>query len=85
MALANRIEPLAKEVILYIEETRRIQVEALMEAMRRSGAMVPLAPPGLALLASSVALAMTRERHLGITDGHADVMSWAETFIGSLD
>lgn len=84
MALAHRIEGLAKEVVHFVEESRRIQVEALTEAMERAGKTTRVTPAGLALLATSVALALTREGQLGISAGHEDVRVLVDEFLGEL-
>ena len=84
MALAHRIEGLAKEVVHFVEESRRIQVEALTEAMERAGKKTRVTPAGLALLATSVALALTREGQLGISAGHEDVRVLVDEFLAEL-
>ncbi|VWX54249.1 TetR/AcrR family transcriptional regulator [Novosphingobium sp. 9U] len=73
MALAHRIDDLRREVVHFIDASRSIQVEAIAEAMERSGTKSRVSPAGLTLLATSVALAITRESALGITTGHHDV------------
>ncbi|MEW9857023.1 TetR/AcrR family transcriptional regulator [Novosphingobium sp. M1R2S20] len=85
MALAHRIPGLAQEVVHFIEESRRIQVEALAEALERSGQSPRLSAAGIALLATSVALAMTREGDLGITTGHEDVRALVGEFLSELN
>lgn len=81
MALAHRSEGLAKEVVHFIRESRRIQIDAVAEALQRSGKVSRVSPAGLTLLATSVALAMTREGELGITDGHEDVRALVSAFL----
>lgn len=78
MALATRIEALRKEVIYFIEESRRIQIDAIASAANRSkmGALIP--PDGLALLATSLALSLTREEQIGIDIGHETVRQLVE-------
>lgn len=85
MALANRIEPLAREVIHFVEQSRRIQTDALEQALARSGKAPPLSPAALALVATSVALTLTREAQLGIAMGHADVTAQIEAFLAELE
>src|SRR5258706_1964184 len=65
MALANRIEGLRKEVIYFIEESRTIQVEAIGDALKRTDLSISLDPIAIAIIATSVALTLTRERQLG--------------------
>jgi AcrR family transcriptional regulator len=81
MALANRIEGLRKEVVHFIEESRAIQVRALEQAAQRAAIPSGLPAQSLALLATSVALSMTREEQLGITSGHAEVRALIEDVI----
>lgn len=84
MALAHRIDGLKREVVNFIGESRAIQVEALSRAMARSKTKSPISPAGISLLATSVALAMTREGELGITAGHADIVALVGSFLDEL-
>jgi AcrR family transcriptional regulator len=81
MALANRIEGLREEVVHFIEESRAIQARAIEQAAQRAAIASGLPPQSLALLATSVALSMTREEQLGITSGHAEVRALIEDVI----
>lgn len=81
MALAHRIDGLKQEVVHFIDESRRIQVEALNDALARSGKGSAISPAGLTLLATSAALAMARESELGITAGHEDVRTLVSAFL----
>ncbi len=72
-ALANRIQALRTEVIAFIEESRRMQVTALSAAVAGNNGQRSLPPLAVAIMATSVALALTRETGLGITTGHAIV------------
>ena len=74
MALANHLPALRTEVITFIEEARRIQVAALTAALKKKGAQRYLPASALAIIATSVALSLSREAELGITAGHATVM-----------
>lgn len=74
MALANRSEGVRSEVIAYIEQSRRLEVAAIENAMsRRPGGKSGLPPVALAFLATSAALAMNREAALGVSMGHAEI------------
>ena len=75
MALANRSESLRQEVVHFIEESRRIQAEAVGRALARTKLPVPLDAEGIALLATGAALAMTRESALGISLGHGSLLA----------
>ena len=85
MALANRIDGLRGEVIRFIEEVRAIQVRAITEAMTRNGIKSALPPAALAIVATSVALSVSREAQIGVHFGHDDIMSVIETFIATLE
>ena len=73
MALANRIDALRAEVIRFIKESRAIQVQALTCAFERQSKQGPIPPVGVALLATSLALALNREGQHGVDDGHAEI------------
>lgn len=79
MALAYRSESLRQEVTYFIEESRRIQAEAVKRALVGTGSAMPLDAEGAALLATGVALAMTREAALGITMGHNSLLNFVES------
>ncbi|MCB2077410.1 MAG: TetR/AcrR family transcriptional regulator [Novosphingobium sp.] len=85
MALAARIEGLRKEVILFIEESRRIQIEAIASAARRSEAKQAIPPDALALLATSLALSLTREEQIGIDMGHETVRKLVEAIFDTYE
>jgi AcrR family transcriptional regulator len=84
-ALANRIDPLKSQVIRFIEESRAIEVEAVRAALARRPSASSLPAPALAIIATSVALALTREARLGISSGHTDVMAVIEHFLADVE
>lgn len=82
-ALANRSGPLREEVIAFIEGARGIQIEAL----RRAGgttARFGIAEEAVALLATSLALSLTREQALGVGTGHDEARDLVRRLIGQL-
>ncbi|HUD29989.1 MAG TPA: TetR/AcrR family transcriptional regulator [Novosphingobium sp.] len=85
MALANRIEDLRAEVIHFIEEARAIEIEAVEAALQRKGARSAIPAPALAIIASSVALALSRERQLGVSSGHEAVLEVVNGFLQTLE
>jgi AcrR family transcriptional regulator len=85
MALGNRISGLRKEVIKFIEESRAIQVDAITAALERSSQTSRISPPGLAILATSVALSLTREEQLGIRSAHKEVVAVIEEFLSRIE
>jgi AcrR family transcriptional regulator len=85
MALANRIEPLRAEVVSFIKQSRAVQVEALMSALQHRAKDSPVPPVGLALLATSLALALNRETQLGVDDGHAEIHALIGSFFAEVE
>ena len=85
MALAHRNEALRHEVVHFIEESRRIQAEAVRQSLLRSGVASQLDADGIALLATGVALAMTRESGLGVTMGHDSLIEMIEAFLDRVE
>lgn len=85
MALANRIDSLRTEVIRFIKESRAIQVQALTSALKRRSKATPVPPVGLALLATSLALALNREAQLGVDDGHAEINALISDFFSEVE
>ena len=85
MALANRSDSLRREVIHFIEESRRLQAEAVSRAMAGSTAAQHLDADGIALLATGIALVMTREAALGVSMGHGSLQTLAERFLDSIE
>lgn len=85
MALAGRIEGLSKEVIHFIEESRAIQVAALADALKKLPQGNGLDPAALAIIATSVALTLTRERQLGTSAGHEAVLALFDRFLSSIE
>lgn len=74
MALANRSEGVRKEVIHFIERSRAVQAEALGRAMQDTkGGLMGLPPVAITFMATSIALALTRESQLGIRMGHREI------------
>jgi AcrR family transcriptional regulator len=84
-ALANRIPGLRKEVVTFIEESRAIQVEALSAALKRKARSNKIPPVGLALLATSVALSLSREAELGVNAGHKEINTLIGEFLSLME
>lgn len=78
MALASRIDGLRKEVVAFIEESRRLQIAVISKATDRLGGDASVPPDGLALLATSLALSLTREEQIGIELGHQTARALVE-------
>jgi len=85
MALANRNDRLRKEVVRFIEESRAIQVKALRAALEGKSSVSRIAPAGLAIMATSLALSIMREKALGVNTGHRDVLAAINDFIAAAE
>ena len=85
MALAYHVPGLRREVIAFIEESRRIQVEVITAALKKKDVKLTIPPPALAIIATSVALSVGREADLGTTSGHAAVMEVIWRYLRDLD
>lgn len=85
MALANRIKKLRAEVIRFIEESRAIQIGALSAALKRKSKNNRIPAPALAMLATSVALSLTREAELGVTLGHREILGVFGDFLSQAE
>jgi AcrR family transcriptional regulator len=81
MALANRSDSLRKEVVNYIQESRRMQVDALNKTMPAAEAEGHLPPVALAIFATSAALTLHRESGIGLRVGHDQVLQAISRFI----
>ena len=80
MALAHRIDGLQDEVISFIEKSRKLQITALTKALGRPKRTDQLQPAVIAMIATSLALALTREAELGISLGHRQTKAAIEQF-----
>lgn len=86
IAIANRSEGVRSEVTHYIEASRALQVKALTRALTNSGgALANLSPVAITLMATSIALALTREAQLGISTGHAELESLINDSLSALE
>lgn len=80
MALAHRIDGLQDEVILFVEKSRKLQIAALTKALGRPKRTDQFQPAVIAMIATSLALALTREAELGISLGHRQTKAAIEQF-----
>jgi AcrR family transcriptional regulator len=86
MALAHRNDRLRAEVSGHIERMRTIHVEALTQAAKaKGGGLASLPPLAISFLASSAALALTREGAIGLSMGHAEVLALIGQSIAELE
>lgn len=86
MALANRNEGIRSEVIFYIEESRRMQIKVLKKLMAQAGFSKDFLPAEvLALIGTSLALAINREAALGVKKGHSAARKTIQEFFERLE
>jgi len=69
MALSYRDDGIRNEVITFIEESRKIQTTALKKTFAKADSTY--SPSVIAIIATSLALALNREAALGVKSGHA--------------
>lgn len=84
-ALANRIDDLRAEVVHFIAEARAIEIEAITAALSRKPVRSAIPASALAIIASSVASALSRERQLGVSAGHEAVLAVVNGFLETLE
>lgn len=85
IALGNRVEALKREVIVFIEEARALQVEALTAAISRRPGIAGLPPVALAILANGAALTLNGEAALGVITGHAEMVAVIDALLAELE
>lgn len=85
MALASRIDGLRREVIYFIEAAREIEVSVLTAAMNRVPQAGNMGPTGLAVTITSLALLLSRESQLGVSSGHAEIISALDAFLDQVE
>ncbi|GIX31304.1 MAG: TetR family transcriptional regulator [Porticoccaceae bacterium] len=82
-ALANRRPRLRRAVIDFLERSREIQVRALAVALAAAGRAE--SAEALALLGTSLALALNREAALGVERGHREAEALVAAFLDQLE
>lgn len=85
MALAHRIEGLKREVIQFIEVSREIETEVLKGALERIPQGRNMGPASLSVTITSLALLLSRERQLGVTMAHAEIMTALDAFLDQVE
>ena len=85
MALANRIEGLKREVIRFIEASREVEVGVLTNALQRAPQISNMGPTGLTVTITSLALLLSRERQLGVSSGHQEIISALGALLDQLE
>ena len=86
MGLANHRKALRAEIALYAERFREQQVEAITAALRRYGYELSDVPPVVwAVFATSVSQVLVMEQALGMSAGHAEMLSFCEEWLRRLE
>jgi AcrR family transcriptional regulator len=84
--LANHRKALRAEIALYAERFREQQVQAFTTALGRYGYDVVDVPPVVwAMFATSVSQILVMEQALGISTGHAEMLSFCEDWLHRLE
>src|SRR3954452_3155347 len=81
MALANHRPAIRAEIASYAEHFRRMQAEAVSEALHSIGIALDAPPSGLLVLATALSRVLVLEGSLGATSGHAEALAMVETFL----
>jgi AcrR family transcriptional regulator len=86
MGLANHRKALRAEIALYAERFRAQQVEAITAALRRYGYEVSDVPPVVwGVFATSVSQVLVMEQALGMSAGHAEMLTFCEGWLRRLE
>ncbi|GAT07121.1 MULTISPECIES: TetR/AcrR family transcriptional regulator [Mycobacteriaceae] len=86
MGLANHRKALRAEIVHMAERFRAEQNKAIATALRRYGFETADVPPVVwTVFATSVSQALTVERALGMTTGHAETFAFCERWIRRLE
>jgi AcrR family transcriptional regulator len=81
IALANRSDSLRKEVVNFIEQSRKMHVAALKKAALAGDTADCLPPIAIAIFATSAALTLHREAQIGVKMGHHQILNVIRQFI----
>ena len=85
-ALANRNERLRKEVVLFIKDIRAKQLHALQTILEgKSFPKVDIPLDVLVLISLGLGEVMTRDRELGIVDGHDTLQAMVKQMLSRLE
>src|SRR3954451_864231 len=81
MALANQRPAIRAEIARYAEHFRRVQADAVSEALQRHGVMLEVPPLGLIVLMTALSRVLMLEGSLGATSGHTEALAMVEAFL----
>jgi AcrR family transcriptional regulator len=86
MGLANHRKALRAEIGIYAEQFREQQVQAITTALRKYGYEVADVPPVVwAVFATSVSRVLVMEQALGMSAGHAEMLTFCEGWLRRLE
>lgn len=86
MGLANHRKALRAEIVYFAERFREEQNKAIAAALTRYGVESNDVPPVVwTMFATSVSQALVVERALGMTTGHAEILSFCEEWLRRLE
>jgi len=82
LALANQHPALQREMLLWGEHFRKMQIGMIGDVIARSGVdIAPLTPASVAMLMASVTRALVMEGQLGISLAHGELRGVIEQFL----
>jgi AcrR family transcriptional regulator len=86
MALANHRKAIRAELADGARRLRRMQVEAVSQALERSGIVDDVVrPDALMMVLASVSRVLVMEKSLGVTTGHKNVRALVEHYLEQVD
>lgn len=83
-AFASHSATAQQELKRYIEEIRSVQAEALTRHFELRGVACPFPPLAITLIISSIARQLVREKAVGVTLGHEQVIAIVDEFLASV-
>src|SRR4051794_4789423 len=81
MALANHRPAIRTEIASYAEQFRRLQADAVSDALQWHGVTLEAPPLGLIVLMTALSRVLMLEGSLGATSGHTEALGMVETFL----
>jgi TetR/AcrR family transcriptional regulator len=84
ISMAMHHEAIRDEVVRYGDQARIIQTEAIAKYFERTGMTAPIAPIAIVFLIGAARQLMVREKALGMSLGHREVLAVAEDWLHRL-
>jgi TetR/AcrR family transcriptional regulator len=84
VSMAMHHEAMRDEVVRYGDQVRNIQTEATAQYLERHGIIPPIPPIAIVFLIGAARQLMVREKALGMSLGHREVMAVADDWLHRL-